>query len=183
MMGLQNFQDYLALEFTGGFAGQGFQRDGTVQVDLGIEELLLVADYQVIADYVFTAQDDIALDQVLEFADVSWPMIFVQHGHEVEREGAGAAVVFAVVIFEEVVNERLDVATALAEWRHAQIDHVDAVVQILTEGSILNFDVQLAVGGADDADFDFLVFLGADATELAVLQQLQQLGLQGQVEF
>ncbi len=47
----------------------------------------------------------------------------------------------------------------------------------------MNLLFQFPVGGADHPHFHFLVFLGADAAELAVLKQLQQLRLQGHVEF
>ena len=67
--------------------------------------------------------------------------------------------------------------------RHLQIHDIDAIEQILAESAVFDFRFQLAVGGADHAHFHFLVFLGADAAELAVLQQLQQLGLQAQVEL
>ena len=64
-----------------------------------------------------------------------------------------------------------------------QIHDVDAVEQIGTESSVLNFLFQLAIGGANHAHFDFLVFLRADAAELSVLQKLQQLRLQRHVQF
>ncbi len=43
--------------------------------------------------------------------------------------------------------------------------------------------MQLAIGGAHNPNFDFLVFLRANAAELAILQQLQKLGLQHGIEF
>ena len=64
-----------------------------------------------------------------------------------------------------------------------QIHHVDAVKQIGAEGAVDDLFFQFSIGGADHADFDFLVFLRADAAELAILQKLQQLRLQAHVEF
>jgi len=64
-----------------------------------------------------------------------------------------------------------------------QVDDVDAVEEIGPEGSVFNFLFELAVRGADDADFDFLVFLRANAAELSVLQKLQQLRLQRHIEL
>ena len=71
----------------------------------------------------------------------------------------------------------------IAQWRHVQIDDIDAIKQVGAEGAIGDFFFQLPVGGANHAHFHFLVFLRADAAELAVLQQLQQLRLQTHVEF
>src|SRR5579863_4357876 len=81
------------------------------------------------------------------------------------------------------MDEGLDITAPLAQGRHAQVHDVDAIVQILTEGSILDFSVELAIGGADDAHFHFLVFLSSDAAKLSILQQLQKLRLQSKIEF
>jgi len=43
--------------------------------------------------------------------------------------------------------------------------------------------VEIAVGGADDADIDFSRLVAADAFKLAFLQHAQQFGLQGQGQF
>ena len=48
----------------------------------------------------------------------------------------------------------------------------DAVKQIGPERAVLNLLLQFAVGRANHAHFHFLVRLGADPTELSVLQQL-----------
>ena len=145
--------------------------------------IFLLVRHQVAADDFLVAQDHVALDQVLEFADVARPVMLLQRRHQVSRKGAGAAVVFAVVVLQEIGDQVRNVAFALAQRRHLQIDDVDAIEQVLTESSAFDFRFQHPVGGADYAHFNFLVFLGADPAELAVLQQLQQLGLQTQVEF
>ena len=139
--------------------------------------------HQVAADDFLVAQDHVALDQVLQFANVARPVILLQRGHQVCGKGAGAAVVFAVVVLEEIGDQVRNVARALAQRRHLQIHDVDAIEQILAESAAFDFRFQHPVGGADYAHFNFLVFLGADPAELAVLQQLQQLGLQTQIEF
>src|SRR5208337_1911692 len=88
-----------------------------------------------------------------------------------------------VVIFEEVAAEIFNVATAFAERRHAQIHHIDTVVKILAERAGLDLGFQMAVGRAHHPHLDLLVFLSADAAELPILQELQELRLQGWVEL
>ena len=100
-------------------------------------------------------------------------MVLLENFHQLGRERAGLTVIFAVVMFEEVSGQAFDVATALAQRRHIKVDHVDTVIEVLAERSVFNFFFQLAVGGADDANFDLLVSLSADAAKLAVLQKLQ----------
>ena len=116
------------------------------------------------------AEDDVALDEVLKFADVSRPMIFLQHGQHFLRKRAGLAVELAVVVFEEVAAQIFDVAAAFAQRGHAYVHDVDAVVKILAEGAGFNLGLEVAIGGTDYADFDFPVFLGADTAELAILK-------------
>ena len=76
-MGLQDFQDDLAFQFAGGLLGQLLQRDGPIEIDVGIE-ILLLASYQVAADNFFVAQDHVTFDQVFQLADVTWPMVLLQ---------------------------------------------------------------------------------------------------------
>ena len=64
-----------------------------------------------------------------------------------------------------------------------QIDDVNAIKQIGAEGAVLYLLFQLAVGCADHADFDLLVLLRPNPAELTILQQLQQLRLQGKVKL
>src|SRR6516164_3343838 len=182
MVRLQNFQDDLAFQFARGLACELLERDGTVEVDLGVEVVLLTCD-QVTRDDFLGTEDHVTLDEVFEFADVAGPVILLQHGHQFAGEFLGATVVLAVVVIEEVGHQSRDVAAAFSQRWHSQVDHVNSVEQILPEGPVLDFAFENAVGGADDAHFDFLVFLGTDPAELAVLKKLQELGLQGQIEL
>src|SRR5215472_6685399 len=177
VIGLQHLEDHLAFELPNRLAGQFLQRNRPVQIDVRIE-ILLLARHQVTGDHIFVPQDDIALDQVFQFPDVTRPVVLLQDAHQVLGDGFGAAVVLVVVVIEEEVNQIFDVAPAFTQGRHVQIHDVDTVEQVLAKGSTLDLDFQLAVGGAHHAHFHPLVFLGADAAELAVLQQLQQLRLQ-----
>src|SRR6266446_3688764 len=77
VVGLQNLQDDLALQFAGGLAGDHFQRDRPIEVQVEGGKFLLVR-HQIAADDFFIAQDDVALDQVLEFANVARPVVLLQ---------------------------------------------------------------------------------------------------------
>src|SRR5271166_1632128 len=59
----------------------------------------------------------------------------------------------------------------------------DAIKQVRAEVSLLQPAVQLAVGRTHYADLNLGVLLRADAAELAILQKLQQFGLQRRIEF
>ncbi len=52
------------------------------------------------------------------------------------------------------------------------------IKKILAESSGLDLGFQVAVGCAHHPHLNLLVFLSADAAELAILQELQEFGLQ-----
>ena len=94
-----------------------------------------------------------------------------------------ARVEFPVVVFEEVTDQLRDVGGALAQRWHVEIDHVDAIKQVGAEVARSDFLFQLSIRRADHANFHLFVFLCADAAELAILKQLQQLRLQAHIEL
>src|SRR3954469_12532636 len=111
-MVVQYLQDDLALKRPGSLASQFFQRNGAVQVDVGGDKVVL-SGLQVAADNFFAAENDIPLDQVLEFADVSWPVVLLQYFHQFRRKRPRFAVVLAVVILKEIVHQAADIAAPL----------------------------------------------------------------------
>src|SRR5205814_3420290 len=135
------------------------------------------------ADDFLVAENYVTLDQVLEFADISWPVILLQCGHQVGRKRPSPAVVFAVVILEKIGSKLFDVPTPLAEWRHVQVHHIDAVEKVLAKSASFDFFFQAAISRAHHPHLNFLIFLSADAAELAILKQMQELGLQAKIEF
>src|SRR6185312_12531583 len=182
MIGLQNFENNFAFQLADRLARELLERNGSVEIDIGIEKVCLPRS-QVSGNRFFVAQDDIPLHQIFQLADVSRPMVFMQYTHEIGRKSPRTAVEFAVVVLNEIVHQILDIATAFPQRRKVEADHVDAVKQVLPEGPAFNFDFQITVGGADNAYFNFFVFLRANAAELTVLQKLQKFGLQTQFEL
>ena len=86
-------------------------------------------------------------------------------------------VVFAAVLVEEVLDQRGNIFLAVAQRRQRQVDHVEAVVQILAEAPFLHQLLQIGVGGGHDAHVDADGFGRAQRHELALLDHAQQLGL------
>ncbi len=68
------------------------------------------------------------------------------------------------------------VARAAAE---CELDHLQAVVQVLAEGAGPHHRLEVAVRGGQHAHIDLDRTVAAEARELAVLQHVQQLGLEG----
>ena len=66
---------------------------------------------------------------------------------------------------------------ALAQRRHPDREHVEAVVEVLAELAVLDQLDHVAVGRRDQAEVDLDRLLGADRIDLAFLQRAQQLHL------
>jgi hypothetical protein len=83
-----------------------------------------------------------------------------------------------------VLDEHLDVAlatvgiAALAQGRHAQRDHVQAVVEVLTEGPLLHHGAEVAVGRRHDAHVDLLGLGATDRHERPFLDDAKDLHLE-----
>ena len=71
----------------------------------------------------------------------------------------------------------------LAQRRHAQIDDVEAEIEILAESALAHRLLEVAVRGGDDADVDLHRLGAADAVDLALLDGAQQLGLQARMHL
>ena len=116
-------------------------------------------------------------EHVLELADVAGP------GERAEalEGGAGDAAPIAVVAggedAEEVVDEHGQVVEALAERGDADLDDVEAVVEILAEEAGLDHGREIAVGGGDDPGVDRLLARAADGAHHLLLEHAEQAGL------
>ena len=81
-------------------------------------------------------------------------------------------------LLDERLHQERNVLDALAQRREVHGDHVQAVVEILAERSLLHHLRQVGVGRGDDADVDLDRARIANALELALLQHAQHLHLQ-----
>ena len=120
-----------------------------------------------------------ALDGVLELADVAGPLVVDERAQRLGRHLDGAAVLH-VELAQEVIDEHRDLLPTLAERRDADLDDVETVVEVLAELMDAHRGLEVAVGGGDQAHVGVDDLLAADAGELAVLQHVEQLGLQPQ---
>ena len=119
------------------------------------------------------------LQHVAQLADVAGPAMARQ---QLERIGVEALVRQAAAprdVVGQRLDQRLEVAHALAQRGQADGQHVEAVVQVGTEGARGHHRGQLAAGGRDDAHVDALHVVAAERLHLLLLQHAQQLGLQG----
>src|SRR6185436_11049433 len=79
--------------------------------------------------------------------------------------------------FEEVLREQRHIVTPLPQRREVDADDVQAIVEVLAEAAVLHLLLQIDVGGGNDADVDLDRLHAAEAHELTLLHDAQQLGL------
>jgi hypothetical protein len=130
------------------------------------------------ADGLALRHEDRTLDGVIELADVAGPGVR-QEGFDGAffEAGDGLAVVLCVLA-EEVGGEDRDVLAAVAERWQADFDGVEAEEQVLAEAALGDGDVEVGVGGGEDADIDAASLGGTNPLELAGLDGAKKLRLE-----
>ena len=73
-----------------------------------------------------TAQDHGPLDHVLQLADVSGPMMFLQGAKECGRNSAGANAMFSGKTMHELFGEKVHVCDSVAQRRDRNRHYVQA---------------------------------------------------------
>src|SRR5215471_446205 len=80
-------------------------------------------------------------------------------------------------VLEETLGQEHDITVSIAERRNANVEHVDAVIEIRAKRALLDRLVQIAIGSDDHANVGADDARAAETLELALLQDAQQLGL------
>src|SRR5206468_4344353 len=83
----------------------------------------------------------------------------------------------ARVLFPEVVREERDILAPLSERGQLDVEHVEAVVEILAKGPIRESALHVAVRGRDDANINPPGFLGAHGADFPALKRTEELHL------
>src|SRR5438093_9025272 len=125
------------------------------------------------------AEHDDALHRVLELADVARPVILDEDAHGLGRD-LDLAAVLGVELGEEMIDEHRDLFAPLPKGWDPDLDDVQAVVQVFPELVRPHGGLEVAIGGGDEPHVGADDLLAADAGELAVLEHVQELGLEPQ---
>ena len=70
-----------------------------------------------------------------------------------------------------------DVVAAIAQRRQEQLEHAEAIVQVLAKSLVADVLLQVLIRGGDHADVDVDFFGRADGQEWMAFENAQQLGL------
>src|SRR5437899_516328 len=141
--------------------------DGSVQtaIDQRFDSLLTVGEH------------DQPLDRVLELAHVARPRIFAQAGQRLGRELL-LPPVLRVELGEEPRREPRNLLAPLPQRRHADLDHVEPVVEVFPELTTSHRLFEVPISRGDHARIDVDHSVPADAREPEILQHVEELRLQ-----
>ena len=123
------------------------------------------------------ALDEGVLDGVLEFADVTGPVIIQEEVHRFMGEPLNGPINILAGSLDEVGHEEGDVVASLPERRQDDGDDTKSIEEIFSELIVADHIAQVAVGGAEDTNVDADGFLTADAFEGALLQDAEEFDL------
>src|SRR5712691_10937967 len=172
---LECFHDQVLLELRYGLLEEGPLRRDVVALVLVVTGIVLTERQLAARDDLTAGQDDGALDDVLELAHISRPVVFGETLERLfaDRRRLGCRAV--AVLREEVLHERWDVLLAVSQWRHVDVDDVEPVEEVVAELVLLDLLLQILVRRADHADVHLDRQRGSEPLDLALLQYAQQL--------
>ncbi len=110
-------------------------------------------------------EDEDALDEVAQLADVAGPVVLAEGGEGVFGHLDVGAAVLRAELLEEFLDEERDVFLAVAQGRDEEGDDVEAVEEVFAEVAAGDLFFEVFVGGGDDADVDVDGVAGADGVE------------------
>jgi len=128
-------------------------------------------------DLVPLAHDAGPLDAVVQLPDTALPRMAQQRGAGAGGEQPHGLATIARLVDQEALGQPKDVLRPLAKRRHLQVNHVDAVVQILAEASLLHEVLEVLVRCADDAEVHGQRDFRPQPLHLAVLEHAQESNL------
>jgi len=118
-----------------------------------------------------------SFDGVLQLTDIARPAVLHQGIHGLGGKTLDVTLVLYRIHLEKVSRKQRDVFPAISQWGHLDSNDVEAVIEILAKTTHLDLGAQIHVGGSDDPDIHRLGTDPANLTDLALLDDPQQLGL------
>jgi len=123
-------------------------------------------------------QDDRPLNHILELANVSRPVMVLQHAHHRLRNRGHWLSQLRGKTLDEVRDQHRNVFGSFAQGRQRNRKHVQAIVEVSTEAVVADIVHQVAVCGGDDAHVDARGTAAAEPIELSLLEHSEEFRLE-----
>ena len=114
---------------------------------------------------------------VAQFADVAGPGVVLQLGDRVGCEALDSPAGLADELPEEMLGQSRHVVEAFAQRRHANLDDLQAIEQVLAKRPFANGLLQRLIRRGDDAHVDLDLVVAADSLERMPFEHAQELRL------
>ncbi len=122
-------------------------------------------------------EDEDALDEIAQLADVAGPMILLERGEGVFVHLDAGPPVLGTKLGEKLFDEQRDILLAIAQRRDEEGDDVEAIEEVFAEVAAGDLFFKVFVGGGDDAYVDVHGVAGADGKEALFVEGTEDLGL------
>ena len=123
-----------------------------------------------------------ASNHVLQLSDVSRPRVLAEASHRLGRELL-CATVLRVEPGQERRRQERNLLFALPEGGNANLHHVEAVVEVLSEFAPRHRMLQVSIRGGDHARVDIDQPVAPHPRETEVLEHMEELGLKRERQF
>src|SRR5215470_4479016 len=131
-------------------------------------------------NHVPLGEHDRARNQVLELPHVPRPIVILQHLHGVGREGVGGFAKLQRVFLQKMAGQRGNIVASLAQRRQVKADHIQPIVEVLSQPTSPNSLVSVDIGGGDHAHIGCSRFSRTERAVLFLLQDAEQFNLSRQ---
>src|SRR5690606_38715336 len=126
------------------------------------------------------AEQQAALDDVLQLAHVARPVVTVEAVEGIERQGRLRQAHVRSQCRHEVPHQQRQVLDPFTQRRYSHADDVEPVEQVLAEQPLLDALFKVAIGGRDDPHVDRRLAVGPDLADGPGLEHAQQVHLHGE---
>src|SRR5229473_3563189 len=128
-------------------------------------------------------QNNRPLERIAELTDVAGPAVMQQRVFGVARETGRRTADRAPDVLQKCVGEEGNVRRPLPQRRQANVEDVQAIVQILAERATIHRLSEVPVRRSDDANVGLQKTRATQSLKLALLQHAQKLCLGGQAHL
>src|SRR5581483_898566 len=122
-------------------------------------------------------QHDAALDDVLQLANVSRPLVLHQHAQRVGCQVRCREGVLVGIELQVVLREQGNIFLATAQRWKLKADNIQPIEKVFAEAAFFDRLLQINVRRCNDPDIDLDLLRSAEPHKTAVLQDAQDLGL------
>jgi hypothetical protein len=123
------------------------------------------------------ANDYRSLDDVLQFANITWPGIRYKELQSLLIDPTEGLSRFSCEMTDEVFDQQANVFSSFPQWRNLNRKNVETIKQIATKCTRGDGSLQVAIGGGNDPHVRSDRLIATHTLKLPLLQNTQQRNL------